>query len=371
MIAKIQRRRPSVARIHLVALPHTLITRDYDWCAYTGKLRRFTGMLAKGGHTAIMYGPDVADIGDTELVPVVGPADRLTWFGSPEWDATQVFTQWNADAPCWSLMNARAAAQIADRWQPGDILGLIAGACQQGVVDQLRTHGVTPLVWEWGIGYSGVLDGSHKTFESYAWAHHVAGLRHSDDIAYFDAVIPNCFDVEDFTPSFTSGEYLLFMGRPTPRKGLPIIQEIAKRVDIPLVLAGQPGADIPGAKHVGIVTGRAKAELLAGAYAALVPTTYLEPFGGVAVEAMLSGTPVITTDWGAFTETVDHGRSGFRARTLAQFLDAVDAVADLDRQAVWSHAMSRYTTSHGAILYDRHLQSLTSLHDGGWYSLPS
>src|SRR5207253_3203481 len=89
-----------VTRAHLVALPHTLLTEDYSWCAYSAKLRRFTGMLAKGGHTAIVYGPDVADIGATELVPIVGPADRQEWFGSPEWDRNQVFTQWNADAPC-------------------------------------------------------------------------------------------------------------------------------------------------------------------------------------------------------------------------------------------------------------------------------
>ncbi len=40
--------------------------------------------------------------------------------------------------------------------------------------------------------------------------------------------------------------------------------------------------------------------LLGNAKSVLMPTYYLEPFGGVHVEAQLCDTPVITTDWSAF-----------------------------------------------------------------------
>ena len=45
-------------------------------------------------------------------------------------------------------------------------------------------------------------------------------------------------------------------------------------------------------------------QLFANAKCTLMPSKYAEPFGFVALESMLSGTPVITTDYGAFPETV-------------------------------------------------------------------
>ncbi len=356
-----------MTRIHIVSLPHTLLKRSFDWCAYTAKVRRFTDMLAMSTHQALVYGPDRTDtIAAADYVSIVDGADRLQWFGSEEWDANKVFDRWQEDDECWVTTNLRAASAIRARWRPGDLLGLIGGRCQAAIVDQLAD--LNPTVVEWGIGYSGVLDYSHKVFGSYAWMHHVAGLTRKDDIRFFDTVIPNCFDPEDFRPSYTSGDFLLYMGRPNPRKGLPIIADIAKRTDLPVYIAGQPGAPIPNTEYVGLVTGGEKAALLAGARAVLVPTTYLEPFGGVAVEAMMSGTPVITTDWGAFTETVQNGATGFRCRLLREFLDAVDQAADLDRRAIHEYATERYSIHVGAELYGDYLEHVSYLHEAGWYT---
>jgi hypothetical protein len=356
-------------RIHLVALPHTQLTRDYDYCAYTAKIRRMAAMLLACGHTPIIYGPEEHDTPDANYVPIIDSSDRQKWFGAPTWDRDRVFDLWEPGADHWRQMGMRAAVAIATSWQPGDIVGLIAGASQQIVLDLLGAAGLTPLAWEWGIGYSGILASTHHTYESYAWAHHVAGLQHHDDLHYFDSVVPNCYDPHDFTPTTTPGDYLLYMGRPTPRKGLPILAELAKHTTVPIKVAGQPGADIPGTEYVGLVTGKDKAELLAGAAALLAPTTYLEPYGGVAVEAMMSGTPAITTDWGGFTETVQHATTGFRCRTLRDFLDAIDAAPDLDRAAITDYATGRYSLTAGARMYGAVIGKLTTLHGNGWYAL--
>ena len=106
-----RRRCRPVTRIHVVSLPHTLLTRSYDWCAYTAKVRRFVDMLTIGGHEAFVYGPDIHDQFDlgVEYVPIVDGLDRKTWFGSEEWDTAQVFDHWDTEHISWQTMNTRAA----------------------------------------------------------------------------------------------------------------------------------------------------------------------------------------------------------------------------------------------------------------------
>lgn len=354
-------------RVHVVALPHTLLTDDYAWCAYTMKVKRFIAMLAQGGHEPLVYGPDVHDTPQaTDYVVISDEDDRRSWFGAREWDANRVFDIWQSASEPWRVTCFRAAKAIRARWQDGDVLGIIAGQCQQQLV--LDLSDLEPLVCEWGIGYSGVLPNSHKVWESHAWAHHVAGLQHDDNARFFDRVVPNCFDPDEFTPSTTPGEYLLFVGRPNERKGLPIVRAIAERTDIPVVVAGQPGHDIPGATYVGVVRGKDKAELFAHALVTLAPTTYLEPFGGVAVESQMSGTPVISTDWGAFTETVEPGIGGYRCHTLRDFLHAIDLAPGIDRAQLIRRAHDRWSTTTGAQLYSAYLNDLATLYSDGWYA---
>ncbi len=128
----------------------------------------------------------------------------------------------------------------------------------------------------------------------------------------------------------------------TQRKGPHIAGQIAKRLGMKLVIAGPGASQEPGSKivkgdlceiscdvaYAGEVGNAARAELLAGASCLLAPTLYLEPFGGVAVEAMLSGCPVVASDWGAFTELVTPS-TGRLFRTLQQGCDAVkEAMGD-------------------------------------------
>ena len=358
--------------IHVVTLPHTLLEKRYEWCAFTAKVWRFTKMMKMAGSPVTLYGPDIAAdqtrANAAEYVEVITAQDRLDWFGVPEWPSTHVFDRWDVSDVCWTESNRRFAAQIRKRWAPGDVVGIIGGGCQEQLLDELVD--LKPLSVEWGIGYNGTIARTHKVYESYAWMHYLAGRTNDDDIKYFDTVIPNCFDLDDFTPRYEqpTDPYVLFMARPITRKGTDIVAAIAQRCSIPVKVAGQPGTPIPGTEYIGILTGKQKYETLANATALLSPSVYLEPFGGVAVEAMLSGTPVIATDWGAYTETVQNHVTGYRCRTLNDFQEAVRKARFLDRRTITDIARSKYCLGVGAVQYRDYFNRLSTLYADGWYS---
>jgi glycosyltransferase involved in cell wall biosynthesis len=82
---------------------------------------------------------------------------------------------------------------------------------------------------------------------------------------------------------------------------------------------------------------------MAGARAILVPTYYVEPFGGVNVEAQLCGTPAITSDWGGFKDTIEIGKTGYRPKTLNDWIEKTAKAVELDRDYIRQRAIDSYT----------------------------
>jgi glycosyltransferase involved in cell wall biosynthesis len=297
--------------------------------------------------------------------------EQRGWFGDFD-PMRDVFNLFDNEHPAWRAFNERAVAAIRERAAPGDILGLTMGLAHKPIADALDL-----LTVEMGIGYSGVF-APYRVFESYAWMHYLAAREPSDDVRYFDTVIPNAYDADEFPAGTGGGGYHLFMGRFTPRKGIEIAVEATKRLGVKLVIAG-PGddADLSAwlaqnnghVERVGSVTGPERARLMGEAVALWAPTIYLEPFGSVVTEAMTTGTPAITSDYGAFVETVSQGVSGFRCRTLSEFVTAGQNVASLDRAAIRAYALARYSTAVVGPQYGAYLAKLRTLRGDGWYSM--
>jgi glycosyltransferase involved in cell wall biosynthesis len=119
--------------------------------------------------------------------------------------------------------------------------------------------------------------------------------------------------------------------------------------------------------YVGEVGPQARGELMSYATALFCPTIYIEPFGSVAAEAQLCGTPVLCTDWGAMTETVEHGHTGFRCRNLSEFIQGMNDVKHLHRHYIRERAVGLWSLENVAKKYDTHFKRLMTLWTEGWY----
>lgn len=342
--------------LHVVGLPHTSTTRAYEWCAYTAKVRRFCDMLTDRSHHVELYGGPENEARCA--------AHHVCVDGLPP---NGMIPRFVASEPSFAAFNQRASDTLRERVEPRDLICLVGGTAQQPIADAFSDHQIV----EFGIGYGGVIPTTHHVFESYAWMHTVLGSltggdAHRADGRFFDAVIPNFYDPADFPAGDSDGDYLLYVGRLIERKGVQVALDVAERTRLPLHVAGTGDFPLPDwVTYHGVVGPEERAELMGGAVALLAPTLYVEPFGGVAVEAQLCGTPAITTDWGAFTETVE---PEWRCRTLAEFVDAVERAAESDRDAIRRRALSLYSTDVIGPRYSRYFTRLATLWGDGWYA---
>lgn len=347
-------------RIHVPGLVHRDVTMRWEPCAYTGKILRLCRMLHNLEHEVYLYTGPECDAPVTQHVVVVSDEDRRRWFGEETWEQT-VFNEFDPMSTPWVTMNSRTITAMQDRMEEHDIVFLTMGKTQAAIQQAFPDH----VVAECGVGYEGILSETPKCYESEAWRHYLWGKTGVVDGRWFDVVIPNSFDPIDYEYRAVKSDYLLFMGRLTERKGLEVVRRLAEHHRV--ITAGQ-GAPLDGIEHAGVVWGQEKAALLAGARALLSPSVYIEPFGGVAVEAMLSGTPVLASPFGAYTETVAHGYSGYLCHTLSDFLLGAEAVDELAAEVVRDWALDRFTLETCAPQYDWWLDRLTSLYGEGWYA---
>jgi len=168
------------------------------------------------------------------------------------------------------------------------------------------------------------------------------------------------------TPQPVKQEYLAFLGRVSPEKGLDRAIRIAGAAGFKLKLAAKiDTGDVryydneirplieksPWVEFIGEINDVQKPAFLSGAHALLFPIEWPEPFGLVMIESMACGTPVIAFNRGAVPEVIDHGVTGFIVQDEAAAVAAVGRISELDRAAVRRTFERRFTARRMALDY--------------------
>ena len=194
-----------------------------------------------------------------------------------------------------------------------------------------------------------------------------AAQRSSAKDVHWKAMVHNGIPVRSYPYQEHKEDFLLFLGRMHPDKGVEQAIDVAERSGVPLLIA----ARIHGRQEeefydtvvrprlsrsiefVGEVGFSDKAELLSGARALLFPLQWEEPYGLVVAEAQACGTPVLSLRRGAVPELVEDGRTGWLRDHHLELVDAVERLPELSPRACRLHALASLDVSRSVRGYEK------------------
>lgn len=170
-------------------------------------------------------------------------------------------------------------------------------------------------------------------------------------------VISNGVDLDFFRPSDVKEDYLLWLGRICPEKGVHIALRVAHALDVPLIIAGpvhpldahrdyyeaevRPLLDSKRV-HCGPVGREEKQKLLNGAKCLIVPSLVDETSSLVSMESISCGTPVVAFQSGALPEVIDHGVTGFIASSQEEMIEYVHRTSHISPDRCRREALARF-----------------------------
>ena len=197
------------------------------------------------------------------------------------------------------------------------------------------------------------------------------------------ATIHHGIDLQKFPFTENNRDYLLFFGRIHPEKGTHLAIQVARKADLPLIIAGiihdqgyfdeqiQPYIDGLKVKYLGSIDQPDKSKLLGNALALLHLIDYDEAFALSIIESMACGTPVIAFNRGSVPEIIQHQKTGFIVDTIDEACEALNKLAHINprlcRQQVESLFSSERMARDYLELYQKILDKRENYRPWGHY----
>jgi glycosyltransferase involved in cell wall biosynthesis len=177
---------------------------------------------------------------------------------------------------------------------------------------------------------------------------------------HWAGVVHNAVETDVPVPTRPAKEdYVIQLARLNPEKGQHLAIQAARRLKLPLVLAGKLDTDPAsrryfrqkiephlgnGVRWIRDLRGPRKWRLLAGAKAMLFPIQWEEPFGLAMAEAMVVGTPVLAFPRGAAPEIVEEGLTGFIVKTVTEMVTTFkERIPEVDAELCATHSRKRFS----------------------------
>ena len=377
-------------RLHILAIPYTITNDEYSHDAFTGKVQRFAPMMRSRGYEVYHYGVEGSEPNATKDIQLLTKKEwnelRIQTFmfldkalsheqaEKKNQDKTYLINGLsNFNSPLCVEFNKRLRVKLMEYYR-GSSTDIVC--CPLGHTHHDAVKDSPMICVENGIGYQNSYL-NYRIFESQS----ILSCEKSNPNNYF-FVIPNYYNIDDFDFSNKYQRMRIgFFGRLEKVKGLCVVSELAKRYPhIEFVICGQ-GDPTPFLQSSNIIYkppihGKDRSDFLGSCDAILCPSEYIEPFCGVSVEAQLCGTPVISSDYGAFADNIEQFKTGLRCHTLADYCYGIQMALDgrFDRKYIRERAVNKYDMYKLAVNYDYTFKSILDVHKpgiNGWYSKKS
>ena len=330
----------------------------------------------------IFYGHEDSVI-PCEVVPCIDDEVLRNTYGDFNHDSYYWFGT-HVNDYAHETLNLNASKYIKDRFESDD---LILNFWQFASESLWKEHGLPyDNFVDIGHGSECLPVSKYVSYESYWLYAFVHGVKTETVLnntcvedPHYEAIIPLMLDMDQYDYKEEKKDYYFYVGRIVPLKGIDTVMRLAYEFpDREFIIAGYIQGDekkflyfensegkqvhwdefveFDNVNFVGPVGVEKKKEYYMNAKALLVPTLYGEPFGGVVSEAHACGTPVISTDWGAFAENNPHGFTGIRCRTFDCWRNALDEIEVIEPKNCLEFVTKNYSLEVVAVMHENFLR---------------